>query len=187
VIETARLRLLPATETHLRAELAGRDALAAAIGVAVPSGWPPDLYDEDAIRFMLNAGVEPPGSSPWGMYYLVRRADEAGVETVVGIAGFKGPPDADGIVEVGYGVVAEHQRLGYATEAVRGMTRFAFASPAVTAVIAHTLVHLTPSIGVLLKAGFTLAGPGHDPQAPPGEEVVRYEIRRAEAAASRGA
>jgi RimJ/RimL family protein N-acetyltransferase len=184
VIETRRLRLVPATIAHLHAELAGHQALTAVIGAEVPSGWPPDLYDADAIRFLLDAAGNDTGSGPWGLYYLIRRAQGNGGETVVGVAGFKGPPDAAGIVELGYGVVEEHQRQGYATEAVQGLVRFAFASSNVATVVAQTLPHLAPSIGVLLKAGFTFAGPGNDPHAPPGEEVVRYEIRRGEAAAS---
>lgn len=36
---------------------------------------------------------------------------------VIGGAGFKGPPEADGVVELAYGVVPTHQGHGHASEA----------------------------------------------------------------------
>jgi RimJ/RimL family protein N-acetyltransferase len=45
--------------------------------------------------------------------------------------------------------------------------------------VGHTLRPLMPSIRVLEKAGFQLGGRGHDPQAPSGADVVRYELSRA--------
>ena len=90
--------------------------------------------------------------------------------TLVGVVGYKGMPK-DGTVEVGYGIVAEHQRRGYATEATRALVDQAFATPGVTRVIAETLPGLAPSIGVLEKLKFTLIGEGSEPG------VIRYERR----------
>ena len=83
-------------------------------------------------------------------------------------------PSEDGTVEIGYGVVAEHQRRGYATETVRAFLAHAFVSPKVRRVIAETYPHLAPSIGVLEKCGFTFIGDGSEPG------VIRYEIERAQ-------
>lgn len=178
MIESRRLILLPASETHLRGELAGRDAFADAIGVAVPASWPPDLYDEHAVRYTLRLMADHPGSSAWGSYYVVRKAAAGTPATVVGVGGFKGGPDADGAVEIGYSIVPEFQRQGLATEAVQRWVAFALASPDVRVVVAQTLPHLVPSIGVLVKAGFQFAGAGQDPGVPQDEPVVRYERRR---------
>jgi RimJ/RimL family protein N-acetyltransferase len=41
---------------------------------------------------------------------------------VIGDIGFRGPPDAAGIVEIGYSVVAGRRRRGYATEADEGVS-----------------------------------------------------------------
>ncbi len=70
----------------------------------------------------------------------------------------------------------ERRRRGYATEATRAMLAFAFASARVRTVIGQTLPSLVASIGVLEKAGFAFMGAGDDPQAPPGEQVIRYAI-----------
>ena len=177
-IETARLSLLPATPALLRADLEGPVALERALGIAVPPGWPPELYDADAMRWTLAQFDDRPQERDWLMYYIVRRPVDGASELLVGVGGFKGPPASDGTVELGYGILPAHRRRGYASEAVRGWVGFAFLSPAVRLVIAHTLEHLEPSIGVLRKSGFRLAGTALDPGAPPGSVVVRYELAR---------
>ena len=93
---------------------------------------------------------------------------------LVGTCGFKGPPTADGTVEIGYGILPEFRRHGYATEATQGLITHAFAHPEVARVIAETFPDLFPSIGVLRKIGFSYAGEGSEPG------VVRYELRRAD-------
>lgn len=170
VIRTRRLELRPAGVPELEAELAGRDALGARLAVRVPSRWPPPLYDEPALRYMLDLVRAAGGDPTWGMYYMI--ATEPGV--VVGVCGYKGPPDADGTVEVGYSVVDEYHRRGYATEATGGLMLRAFAEAAVTRVVAETLSDLAPSIGVLEKLGFRFAGVGEE------AGVVRYEFTRAD-------
>ena len=172
LIRTQRLELRPAGTAELEAELAGRDALAAQLGVAVPDAWPPELYDEAAVRYSLEVVRAAGGDSAWAMYHMVDPAHG----TVVGVCGYKGPPDAEGTVEVGYSVVPEFRRKGYATEATSGLMIRAFAEPSVTRVVAQTLSDLTPSLGVLEKLGFRFAGQGDEPG------VVRYEFTRADLA-----
>jgi ribosomal-protein-alanine N-acetyltransferase len=180
VIHTARLDLIVAAKEQLRAELEGPSALAASLACEVPVSWPPEFYDADAVRYSLGWLLEHPSESEWGFYYFIERAPTGTRATVVGAGGFKGPPDAEGVVELGYSIVTERRRRGYATEAVRGMLTFAFSSPRVTTVVGQTLTSLPASIGVLEKAGFAFVGAGDDPDAPPGEQVIRYAIGRAE-------
>lgn len=77
-------------------------------------------------------------------------------------------------MEVGYGIVRDHRRRGYASETVEGLLRHAFALPAVHRVIAETLPELIGSIGVLNKCGFRLIGEGSEPG------VIRYELTATE-------
>jgi RimJ/RimL family protein N-acetyltransferase len=176
IITTARLRLIPTTEAHLRAALAGNDALATAMGRMVPGSWPPEHFDKAAIQFTLDWLRKHPADAKWGFYCVELPASDNDKGTLVGAGGFKGAPDADGIVEIGYSVLPEFQRRGYALEAVLGWVGFAFAQPKVRMICAHTLASGAASIGVLKKAGFKMVGRGYDPGAPSDQEVVRFEL-----------
>ena len=178
-IHAPRLELRPATADDLRAELRGPAALAASLGCTVAEGWPPELYDADAIRWTLGR-LEETGEAAWFMYYMLLRGEDGGC-TAVGVCGFKGPPGDDGAVELGYSVIPAHRRRGYAVEAVRALTGAAFDDPRVTKVAAETLPELEPSIGVLKRCGYLLMGDAADPG------VIRYEVTRGEFVAEEGA
>lgn len=83
---------------------------------------------------------------------------------VVGSAGFKGPPDADGVVEIAYGVAPSREGRGYATEAAGALVRFATADERVQLVRAHTLPEENASTRVLRKCGFVHIGEVIDPE-----------------------
>ena len=170
MITTARVELIPATEASVLAALDGPAALGRALDAVVPAGWPPQFLDTGALEWTLERVRNAPG--PWWMHFAVMVPPAAPARTLVGTAGYKGPPDALGVVEVGYGVVAEFQRRGLATEFVHGLVGAAFARPEVTLVIAETLPELIPSQGVLKKCGFTLMGGGSDPG------VIRFALPR---------
>ena len=177
-IKTERLTLVPATASQLIADLEGPASLARALGIVVPAAWPPNLFDADAIRFMLPLVASAPDAARWGFHYVILRRDRLpGI--AIGAGGFKGPPTNDGEVEIGYSILPEFQGQGFAAEAVAGWLESAFADPRISNVVAHTLESLSPSIRVLQRAGFTFAGSAHDEGAPAGETVVRYELERA--------
>lgn len=97
---------------------------------------------------------------PWVLgFSLVRREGEV----VVGMCGFTGPPAADGVVEIAYGVAPEHQGRGYATEAAQALVEFAISSGRVCVVRAHTLPESNASARVLTKCGFQHLGEVIDP------------------------
>lgn len=177
-IATRRLQLVPATLELVRAALAGPPELGTALGAVVPATWPPQFLDPPALEYTRARLLEGPEQFDWWLYFVLL-AEDAGARTLVGTAGYKGPPSADGTVEIGYGIVAEHQRRGYAAEAALGLVERAFANPGVERVLAETLPDLTASIGVLEKCGFRLTGAGSEPG------VIRFELTRA-AHAARG-
>lgn len=171
MITTQRLDLIPASIATTRAALEdNRELLGALLHAQVPISWPPELLDPPALEWVLRSLNDPAHDPQWGMYWIVLRESPGG-RTLVGTAGFKGKP-AGGSVEVGYGIVAEHQRRGYATEATRGLLKYAFDLPSVQRVIAETLPGLVASIGVMEKCGFSFIGDGSEPG------VIRYEITR---------
>ncbi|MGH7637849.1 MAG: GNAT family N-acetyltransferase [Gemmatimonadaceae bacterium] len=167
MIITDRLHLIPGSTETVRSAIEDVAALGVQLDAIIPPSWPPDLLDRDALEWTLRWLSEPSNDPAWGFYWVVLRKPR----TLVGVVGYKGMPK-DGSVEVGYGVVSEHRRRGYATEATRALIDRAFATPGVTRVIAETLPGLEPSIGVLAKCGFSLIGPGSE------EGTIRYEFVR---------
>lgn len=161
MIETERLVLVAASVASLRAELARDYArLAALIGAEKPDLWPPDLYDDDAVAWSLRAIEDGTSQPPWTTYYFRLRGAP---RLLLGAGGFvRAPRPGDDSVELGYSILAEHRRRGYASEAVAGMVACAFRERKIKRVIAHTYPNLIASIGVLTKNGFRLEGPGQE-------------------------
>ena len=114
------------------------------------------------------------GADPWLHGFFVVERDH---RAVIGTAGFKGPPDANGMVEIAYGIVPGFEGRGYATEAAMALVRFALATPDVTLVRAHTLPEVNASTRVLTKCGFRHAGDVVDPDDGP---VWRWELGKSD-------
>ena len=100
-------------------------------------------------------------ADPWTLGFSIVHLDS---DVVVGKCGFKGPPAADGVVEIAYGVSPEYQGKGYATEAAQSLTEYAFSSGQVRMVRAHTLPEPNASTRVLTKCGFRRIGEVIDPE-----------------------
>jgi RimJ/RimL family protein N-acetyltransferase len=78
---------------------------------------------------------------------------------VVGECGtHAGPVNADGLVEIGYGLAAPYRGRGYGRQTVRALSQWLLAQPGVTGVLAHTDPANTPSRRSLESAGFRLEG-----------------------------
>ena len=173
MIVTERLLLVPATPELTRAAMAGSRPLAASLRATVPDTWPPEYLDQPSLQYTLDRLAEGPDQVGWWLYFVVLNGGGR-QRMLIGSGGYKGPPSAGGTVEVGYGIVSDHRRRGYASEVTRGLLARAFGVPAVQRVIAETLPELTSSIGVLEKSGFRLLGEGSEPG------VIRFELTRAE-------
>lgn len=171
-IRTERLELISGTVDLLSAELEGLAPFRQKLGVEVPETWPPELYDRPAQEFMINYMKENEDAAGWGSWYLVLNNSDDNPKTLMGICGFKGKPSPDGTVEIGYSVLTEYQRKGYATEAAKALVDRAFSYSKVSRVIAETYPELMSSIRVLAKNGFVLTGTGSEPG------VVRFELFR---------
>jgi [ribosomal protein S5]-alanine N-acetyltransferase len=106
----------------------------------------------------LRATIE---ADPWVHGFgVIERASG----TLLGTAGFKGPPDADGVVEIAYGIAPSHEGHGYATEAARGLIEFASADSRIRRIRAHTLPERNASASILGKCGFEFIGAVEDPE-----------------------
>jgi [ribosomal protein S5]-alanine N-acetyltransferase len=119
-------------------------------------------------------------ATPGDVWSLSFTVWERGSGAEVGGCAFKGPPDADGVVEVAYGIDDPHQRKGYATEATEAMVSLAL-SRGVRVVRAHAKPDNRASLRVLEKCGFRPLGMVVDPEDG---EVWRFERAGADGAAA---
>jgi GNAT superfamily N-acetyltransferase len=120
------LRPLPASAAGALQE--DRDKASRILGAALPSGWPrSDLLDVLPLQAVASANDE-----HFGVWVMIER-DSGGV---VGDIGFIGPPDKCGSVELGYSVIPDRRRRGYATEAARAIVAWALHQPGVRLVVA---------------------------------------------------
>ena len=85
-------------------------------------------------------------------WFLVRKTDRI----VVGSADFKGVPNENGEVEIGYGLGKDFEHNGYMTEAVKTMCTWALKQNGVSHVIAETDIDSPASQNILKRCGFSL-------------------------------
>lgn len=76
---------------------------------------------------------------------------------VVGSALFKGRPDAEGVVEIGYGLGKPFEHNGDMTETVAALCAWALQQEGVHRIIAETAVDGTASQRILHRCGFTVS------------------------------
>jgi RimJ/RimL family protein N-acetyltransferase len=158
VTHTDRLRLLaPSLPDFAVFTDAGRTGLAARLGVTVPPDWP--VFPES---------TQPPErldeTQPWRPYWAVHTADN----TLICEGGLV-PPDPNGEVIFGYGLVAAYRGRGLATEFASALVGLALADARVRAVGAFTFPAgavspeghpADPSIALLRRLGFATVDEG---------------------------
>lgn len=105
-------------------------------------------------RYRAAQVLEDPTSREWvtGLVWAVDLGQ------VVGRAGFHGPPDDGGMVEVGYAVDPGFRRRGFAAAALQTMLDRAAADPTVTVVRASISPGNLPSERLVARFGFVQVG-----------------------------
>jgi len=131
-----------------RALRAGNTGILAEIGLQPTRIWPDQESMDTLPRIIkrLEQLPEPTGFESW-MIVLRHNA------TVIGDAGFKGAPNKEGIVDIGYSIIEQEQQRGYGLETARALVGWAFRHPHVEAVTANCLLENTASIRLLEKLG----------------------------------
>ena len=114
----------------------------------MPRDWAE--HGKEMFKFTRNMIREDQDSIPWGAYLPIQKHE--GV--LLGTCGFKGKPNEEGGVEIGYEIVKAHRNRGYATEIARLLVEMAFQADQVNVVLAHTLAEENASVRVLKKNGF---------------------------------
>ena len=98
--------------------------------------FPPDNPDIGDLSWHLKAIQSDDRHLPWRMRVIVERSSNA----VVGSINLKGPPNAAGDVEIGWGLIENFRGRGYATEASAAVIKWAQQQPGVCS-ISTTIPH----------------------------------------------
>lgn len=131
MIATRRTTLLEAPPAFLRAIIAGDHARAGeVIEAEIGDDWPGSTEAEAGLPIHLEALERYPAELVWRIRLII----VAG--RVVGSINFKGPPNEQGDVEIGWGLIPTARMRGYATEAAAAAIEWALAQPVVRRVIA---------------------------------------------------
>ena len=146
MIETKRLRIYPATREQMEAYIAAET----------------DAELKKAYAEMLEGCLRHPDQWQWYAMWMIKLRDG----THIGDLCFKGL-EANGMAEIGYGILEEYQGRGYATEAVGAAVIWALKQPDVACVEAETEPDNRASQRVLEKCGFL-------PSGTVGEEGPRF-------------
>jgi [ribosomal protein S5]-alanine N-acetyltransferase len=159
MIETSQLRLMRWEEAHFQAIFdKNLVKLGELLDVETPTAWTTFADMEDAVPFFYNSFKE--NGNYWGSFFTIHKADRR----LLGTCGYKGGPNEDNIVEIGYEIEASYRQKGLASEAAKGLIDFAFSHDNIEAVMAHTLAHENPSVSVLKKLGFQFVKELTDPE-----------------------
>lgn len=149
-LETERLLLIPYTIALCRNILNSDYSDLEVLNIKKGKGWP----DEDVLDTLpkiinnLNKVEYPTGFESW---MIIKKSSLE----VIGDLGFKGYNYDNKNIDLGYGIIKEERRKGYAAEAVSEIIKWAFSNKIVKAITANCLAENTNSIQLLNKFNFT--------------------------------
>lgn len=149
-----RVQIVPLSIPTLHALAAGN--LAAG---AETSAWPlPEVFVAEGWISTWRYRSEQVRQDPAVVDWITGAVVDLDTGQVVGKAGYHGPPDPAGMVEVGYAVVLELRRRGYARAALRRLLDRAAEEPAVTVVRASVSPGNVGSLALIAQHGFVQVG-----------------------------
>ena len=156
MIQTDRLDLVPLTASQLRLWIFDLPALEKEL-VCRYRAEPMEGFFLEIVKGQLAIAEKYPEDFMWHSFWLlIRRADRV----VVGSADFKGIPDKNHEVEIGYGLGRAFEHRGYMTEAVKAMCGWALRQEGVLHITAETETDGLASQRVLRWCGFREAARG---------------------------
>ncbi len=148
-ILTERLELIQVKNDMVKPLLKDKEKGLEIMGLRANKLWPTkDTLDVLGFLYgILDRDAENTGFDT--IWMIVKKEDN----TVIGDLGFKGNPDEEGTVEIGYGIVEQEQRKGYGYEAVKALVDWGFSHSSVKKIKAECLKDNTGSIRILEKIG----------------------------------
>ncbi|MGW7639566.1 GNAT family N-acetyltransferase [Streptomyces decoyicus] len=148
------MRFVELSSTTMAALLKDDLAQASAeAGVALPEYFVTDTA-KWVWQYRVNQLISDRGCAGWLTQIVVAEP----VGAVVGYAGFHGPPDEAGMVELGYSVIPVYRRQGYARAMLSALVRRAVAEARVRTVRVTISPDNTASLATISGFGFAEVG-----------------------------
>ncbi|MFN8671122.1 MAG: GNAT family protein [Candidatus Sericytochromatia bacterium] len=166
-METKNIKLILCDENILKKALEGNNELSLYLNLEVPNNW--TEFGELPIQYALEK-LNDPKELGWWTYFPIHKKDNK----LIGTCGYKGSPNSENTVELGYEIIPDYRNKGFATEITNLLIDNAF-SKGVKKIIAHTLAEYNPSTKVLAKCNFIKT------QEIPDEEhgiIWKWELKR---------
>lgn len=150
IIQTERLELIPLNPHHLKLWIEDVAALEKELNCTYKAE-PMVGFFLEIVKSQYEITLKDRDNYLWhSFFFLVRKKDRI----VVGSADFKDIANANGEVEIGYGLGKEFEHNGYMTEATKAMCEWALKQNDVSSVIAETDLDGIASHKILERCGF---------------------------------
>ncbi|WP_331770806.1 GNAT family N-acetyltransferase (plasmid) [Embleya sp. NBC_00888] len=133
----------------------------------------PEFFVSDRARGLWRRRFDQVTAEPESAPWLARAAVSEPDGAVVGYAGFHGPPDESGMVEIGYTVVPEARRRGYARAMLASLLERAAHEPDVSTVRVTISPDNAASLATIQGFGFVETGEQMDEED--GLEII-FEV-----------
>lgn len=145
-IFSERLFFVPFTLDAATSILKGNLEVLNNLGLQTDKNWPDYESIETLPKIVKNLEKvkEPTGFESW----MIVRQDNM---FVIGDAGFKGKPNANGEVDIGYSIIEKEQKKGYGFETAKRLVDWAFLQQGVKHITASCLISNIASARILEK------------------------------------
>lgn len=169
IIETNNLKLIPCDLDSLKCAINGDDKLKKLLTIKVADKW--TEFGIEPLKYSLSRLSSDVEEMGWLTYFPILKQDNK----LIGSCGYKGKPDANGSVEIGYEIAKEFRNKGFASEMAEGLITNAFADGRIKNITAHTLREENASTKILTKYGFIKVAEINDPEDGP---IWKWELKK---------
>lgn len=148
LIETNRHILTPMTFAFVSKLIKNDITAYDEFGIAPADEWP----NEDTREIMpvlCEKLSRLPAPDGFGAWLFIDKADNL----ILGDGGFKGQPDDNGVIDLGYGIIESKRRQGYALEAAQALIQWGMSQSNVKSITADCSKTNNASQGLLKKLG----------------------------------
>lgn len=150
-LESLRIRVFPLSYALLKLYVAPEQALEKSLGLL-----PGKRNISARLQLTLTQKILPAVADPAHdyRYFTLWTIQDIQKKVLVGDLCFKGMPNAQGEVEIGYGTYPAFENKGYMTEAVGLLSTWALEQAGISAVLAETRPDNVASQKILIHNGF---------------------------------